>query len=302
MPSPLLLALSRNRRLRAFAESSALGQRLARRFVAGETLEDALGAVETSRQSGLTATLDHLGENVTTPAAAAAAAASAMGSLDALHRRGLDANISVKLTQFGLDLDEALAARHLRAVAEKAGQAGGFVRVDMEGSAYTERTLVLALAAHREGLPVGTVLQACLRRTGDDLERLIAAGMRVRLVKGAYLEPASIAYTAKADVDAHYRRLMMRLLEAGQMPAIATHDPAMIAAALAAARAAKLAPERFELQMLYGIRRDLQNSLRRQGWRVRVYIPYGAEWYPYFMRRLAERPANLLFLLRNLLR
>lgn len=302
MPSALLLELSHNRRLRGFAESSRVGRRIARRFVAGETLGDALDAAGASQRAGLTATLDHLGENVTTREAAAHAAASAMASLDALRSRGLEANASIKLTQFGLDLDTELAAGHLRAVAERARAAGGFVRVDMEGSAYTERTLTLTLAAHREGLPVGTVLQACLRRTAADAERLIALGVRIRLVKGAYLEPVEVAYASKAEVDANYRRLMMRLLEAGNYPAVATHDAAIIAAAVAAARERKIGPERFEFQMLYGIRRDLQTSLRRQGWRVRVYIPYGAEWYPYFMRRLAERPANLLFLLRNLLR
>lgn len=302
MPSALLLELSHSRRLRAFAESSRMGRRIARRFVAGETLGDALEAAAASQRAGLTATLDHLGENVTTPEAAANAAASAIASLEALRSRGLEPSASIKLTQFGLDLDAELAAGHLRAVAQRAQAAGGFVRVDMEGSAYTERTLTLALAAHGEGLPVGTVLQACLRRTAADAERLLAAGMRIRLVKGAYLEPADIAYAHKAEVDANYRRLMTRLLEAGAYPALATHDPAILGAAVAAARAGRIGPERFEFQMLYGIRRDLQMSLRRQGWRVRVYIPYGAEWYPYFMRRLAERPANVLFLLRNLWR
>lgn len=302
MPNALLIALSHNRRLRAFAERSPLGRRVARRFVAGESLADALAAVEGIRGAGLTATLDHLGENVTTPAAAEQAAASAAESLEALHARGFEANVSVKLTQFGLDLDAALARRLLRAVAERAAALGGFVRVDMEGSAYTDRTLDLVLAAHAAGLPVGTVLQSALRRTAGDAERLIAAGVRIRLVKGAYREPASLAFATKAEVDGSYRRLAERLLAAGNYPAIATHDPAMIAATLAAARQQGLPPERFEFQMLYGIRRDLQASLRRQGWRVRVYVPYGAEWYPYFMRRLAERPANLLFLLRNLLR
>ncbi|MGH9534624.1 MAG: proline dehydrogenase family protein [Terriglobales bacterium] len=302
MPNALLLALSHNRRLRTFAERSRMGRRVSRRFVAGEVLDDALAAVEASRGAGLTATLDHLGENVATPEAAAAAAASAVASLQALRARGLEANVSIKLTQLGLDLDLGLAERHLRAVAERAGVVGGFVRVDMEGSAYTDRTLELALAAHQAGLPVGTVLQASLRRTAADLEQLVAAGVPIRLVKGAYLEPASIAYATKREVDASYDRLLARLLASGHYPAIATHDPAMIAAALATARAAHLPPEGFEFQMLYGIRRDLQAALRRQGWRVRVYIPYGAEWYPYFMRRLAERPANLLFLLRNVLR
>lgn len=302
MPSALLLRLSHSRRLRAFAESNRLGRRVARRFVAGETLADALEAVEASRRAGLAATLDHLGENVTTAEAALKAAASAMASLDALRSRGLEPNVSVKLTQFGLDLDESLAAGHLRAVAGRAQAAGGFVRVDMEGSEYTERTLAMTLAAHQEGLPVGTVLQASLRRTAEDLERLLAAGVRVRLVKGAYLEPAPVAYASKTEVDGNYRRLLARLLRTGTYPAIATHDPEMIGAAVAAARRAGLKAEGFEFQMLYGIRRDLQRSLRRQGWRVRVYIPYGGEWYPYFMRRLAERPANVIFLLRNLAR
>ncbi len=302
MPNALLIALSHNRRLRAFAERSPLGRRMARRFVAGESLADALAAVEASRGAGVTATLDHLGENVTTPAAAEQAAASAVESLEALHAGGFEANVSVKLTQFGLDLNAALVQRLLRSVAERAAALGGFVRVDMEGSAYTDRTLELVLATHAAGLPVGTVLQSALRRTAGDAERLIAAGIRIRLVKGAYREPVSLAFATKAEVDGSYRWLTERLLAAGNYPAIATHDPNIIAATLGAARQQGLPPERFEFQMLYGIRRDLQASLRRQGWRVRVYVPYGAEWYPYFMRRLAERPANLLFLLRNLLR
>lgn len=305
MLGPLLLALSRQRRLRRFVESSPWGRRLSSRFVAGLELDQALDAAAACREAGLSATLDHLGENVTGAAAARAAAAGAIASLKALLQRGLEANISIKLTQFGLDVaggGEALAAENLRAVACSARDLGGFVRVDMEASAYTDATLRLVQAVHAEGLPVGTVLQAYLHRTAGDLERLLARGIRVRLVKGAYREPAGVAIQSKAEVDANYVLLLRRLLQAGNYPAIATHDPKMIEATRVRARELQLAPDGFEFQMLHGIRRDLQSALRRQGWRVRVYIPYGAEWYPYFMRRLAERPANLFFLLRNLWR
>ena len=303
MPNQLLLALSRRRGLRRFAESSRLGRLVSRRFVAGLTLEDALAAAGACRAAGFATTLDHLGENVTNAAEARAAAQSAVASLEALAARGLDANVSVKLTQFGLAVSEGgeqLAEENLAAVGRRARDLGGFVRVDMEESHYTDATLRLVLAAHAQGWPAGTVLQAYLHRSAADLERLAAQGVRVRLVKGAYHEPAHIAIQNKAEVDANYLRLMRRLLEAGSFPAIATHDPKMIAAVQARARELRLAPDRFEFQMLYGIRRDLQSDLRRRGWGMRVYIPYGTEWYPYFMRRLAERPANLLFLLRNL--
>lgn len=301
----LLQALARQPSLRRFAESSRLGRRLSERFVAGLELPQALEAAASCRRAGLATTLDHLGENVASPPEAAAAAAGAAASLEALAARGLDANISVKLTQFGLDVPgggETLAGEHLRRLARRARDLGAFIRVDMESSAYTEATLRLVAEVHAQDLPVGAVVQAYLHRSAADIERLIAAGVRLRLVKGAYREPAHVALQNKSEVDANFVRLLRRLLEAGNYPAIATHDPRMIAAAQACARELRLSADRFEFQMLYGIRRDLQSGLRQQGWRVRVYIPYGVDWYPYFMRRLAERPANLLFLLRNLAR
>lgn len=301
MPNPVLLRLARARAPRRWLEASAWGRRLARRFVAGPDLEDALRAARGLRASGCSTTLDHLGENVATPAAAARAATAAGDSLQALSAAGLAVNISVKLTHLGLDLPggEELARGHLFALARRARELNGFVRVDMEGSAHTDATLRLVQEARAAGGPVGAVLQAALRRSAADLERLLAAGVRVRLVKGAYREPSAVAFQKKAEVDANYRRLLRRLLEAGEHPAVATHDGEMIAAALGMAQELGLGADRFEFQMLYGVGRRLAAELRERGWRTRIYLPYGAEWYPYFMRRLAERPANLLFLLRH---
>ncbi len=295
-----LLALSRHPGMRQFTESSTLGKRVSRRFVAGLTLDDAIAAVSAVNALGMSATLDPLGENVASPAAAEQAAATAQTILEAIHRRQVDSNLSVKLTQLGLDLGLDFAREQLHRVLAAARGLGNFIRVDMEGSPYTAATLALVEELHAQGAPVGTVVQAYLYRTAADVERLVDKGIRLRLVKGAYREPAEIAYQAKAEVDANYVRLMQRLLPSGLYHAIATHDERIIEATVAFARERGLGPETFEFQMLYGIRRDLQRRLQQEGWRVRVYIPYGPEWYPYFMRRLAERPANLLFLLRNL--
>ncbi len=286
--------------MRQFTESSTVGKRISRRFVAGLTLDDAIAAVLAVNRLGMTATLDPLGENVAAPAAAEQAAATAQTILETIHRREANSNLSVKLTQLGLDLGLDFAREQLHRVLAAARTLGNFIRVDMEGSPYTAATLDLVEELHAQGAPVGTVVQAYLYRTAEDVERLISKGIRLRLVKGAYREPAAIAYQAKPEVDANYVRLMQRLLHSGLYHAIATHDERIINATLEFARQQKLGPEAFEFQMLYGIRRDLQRRLQQQGWRVRVYIPYGPEWYPYFMRRLAERPANLLFLLRNL--
>ncbi|MGH9412604.1 MAG: proline dehydrogenase family protein [Terriglobales bacterium] len=287
--------------MRHFTESSALGKRISRRFVAGLTLEDAIAAIAAVNRLGMSATLDPLGENVTSQAAAEQAATTACGILETVHNRRVDSTVSVKLTQFGLDLGLDLARTQLRRVLTAAQQWDTFIRVDMEGCAYTDTTVAMVEQMHAEGFNLGTVLQAYLHRTTQDMERLLAQKIRIRLVKGAYKEPANLALQEKSDVDANYIRLMHRLLEqdAGYH-AIATHDERMIEAAVATARSAQRAPDSFEFQMLYGIRRDLQQRLRAEGWRVRVYIPFGPEWYPYFMRRLAERPANLLFLLKNL--
>ncbi|HUX67940.1 MAG TPA: proline dehydrogenase family protein [Terriglobales bacterium] len=297
-----LLALSRNPSMRHFTESSSLGKRISRRFVAGLDLDDALAAVAAVNQLGMSATLDPLGENVDTQAAAEQAAATACSILDAIARRQADSNLSVKLTQLGLDLGLDLARRQLERIFERAAALHTFIRVDMEGSDYTATTLALVEDLHAAGANVGTVLQAYLHRTADDLDRLVARGIRIRLVKGAYREPAALALQDKAEVDANYIRLMQRLLDSPLYHAIATHDERIIEATIAYARQRQIAPAAFEFQMLYGIRRDLQQRLTRDGWRVRVYIPFGPEWYPYFMRRLAERPANLLFLLKNLVK
>lgn len=297
-----LLALSRNSSVRHLTEHSSLGKRISRRFVAGLTLDDAIAVVAAVNQLGMAATLDPLGENVSTQAAAEQAAGNACGILQTIHQRQVDSNLSVKLTQLGLDLGRELARRNLQRILEQARLLSTFIRVDMEGSDYTAATIELVEELHGEGNAVGTVVQAYLHRTAEDVERLLARGIRVRLVKGAYREPAAIAFQEKAEVDANYLRLMRRLLDSGHYHAIATHDERIINATIAYARERSLAPDAFEFQMLYGIRRDLQRRLTREGWRMRVYIPYGPEWYPYFMRRLAERPANLLFLLKNLFR
>jgi len=297
-----LLALSRNPSMRHFTESSSLGKRISRRFVAGLDLEDALAAVAAVNQLGMSATLDPLGENVDSQAAAEQAAATACGILDAISRRQVHSNLSVKLTQLGLDLGLELARRQLQSILDRAAHLQTFIRVDMEGADYTATTLALVEELHAGGANVGTVLQAYLHRTAADLERLVGKGIRLRLVKGAYREPAALALQDKAEVDANYVRLMQRLLDSGLYHAIATHDERIIEATVAYARQRHIAPDVFEFQMLYGIRRDLQQRLTREGWRVRIYIPFGPEWYPYFMRRLAERPANLLFLLKNLVK
>ena len=303
----ILLSLSRNRRLRQILETSRLGHRLSSRFVAGISLEEALAAVAGVNAQGMAATLDHLGENVERLEQAEAAADAAAASLNAIAARGLHCNLSLKLTQLGLDLGEAVAARLLLQVASVAYRHGNGVRVDMESSAYTDATLRIVEQTHAQGFPVGGVLQASLYRSAADLQRLREKGITVRLVKGAYLEPASLAWPRKPDVDASFDQLMEQMLQpGGSMPAgplrhaLATHDPQRLQRAQMFATAMGIGPRQLEFQMLYGIRRDLQRELAEAGWPVRIYIPYGAEWFPYFMRRLAERPANLLFLMRNL--
>jgi proline dehydrogenase len=244
-----------------------------------------------------------LGESVTQAAAAEAAARDYVALLERMAEAGVEVNVSVKPTQMGLDLDPELCLRNFRRILDRARQVRGFVRLDMESSAYTQRTLDLFERLHPEfGASVGVVLQAALRRSTDDVERLIAESARVRLCKGAYLEPEAVAYADKSDVDDHYGRLMERLLLAGNYSGIATHDERLIRRAQVFAGSHGIAPERFEFQMLYGVRRDLQERLRAAGWRVRVYVPFGTQWYPYLMRRLAERPANVAFILGNLIR
>jgi proline dehydrogenase len=277
------------------------GQGLVRRFVAGEDLDAALNVVRRIFDQGMTVTLDQLGENVTTGDEARAAVGSYVDILRRMHESGFEPNISVKLTMLGLDLSDDLALQSMRPILETAREVAGFVRIDMEGSAYTERTLAIADALHGE-FPsiVGTVIQSYLRRSEGDVERLIDRGIRVRLVKGAYAEPAAIAYRDRKEIDAAYARLARRLLATGLYPAFGTHDPALIRDVQEVARQWGIARDRFEFQMLYGVRRDAQTALVRDGYRMRVYVPYGTEWYPYFSRRIAERPANALFVVRQL--
>jgi proline dehydrogenase len=301
MLRPIFLALSHQRGLQQFALRHPVLRQAALRFVAGERLEEAVAAIRTLNQAGLLATLDFLGEHTSTSAAAAASAEAYLAILDELHRSGVESHLSLKLTQLGLDVDEALCEALLQRVLQGAGET--FVRIDMESSLYTDRTLHLFERLWGEGVRnVGVVIQSYLRRSEADVERLIALGARVRLVKGAYAEPPAVAFPRKRDVDASFARLAEVLLRRGSYPAIATHDERLIAAARQVAVTSGITPDRFEFQMLYGIRRDLQARLRREGYRVRVYVPFGQEWYPYFMRRLAERPANVMFVLTNILR
>jgi proline dehydrogenase len=279
------------------------GGGLVRRFVAGETLGEAMTQVRRLADADLTATLDQLGENVTSTAEAEAAVTSYTEILDRLAADRLEPNISVKLTMLGLDFGDDVALANVRPVIQRAADVGGFVRVDMEGSAYTERTVALTERLHAE-FPgrVGTVIQSYLHRSEADVARLMRQGIRIRLVKGAYAEPASVALQGRENVDAAYRRLLERMLGEATYPAIATHDPALISLARERAKRLGLSSDRWEFQLLYGVRRDEQVALRQAGYRVRVYVPYGTEWYPYFTRRIAERPANALFVLRSLVK
>jgi len=298
------LYLSEQKTLREFAVKNPLARRFASRFVAGETLDTAAAAVRELNGRGISASLDVLGESVTAVDEARASAAMVVETQERIAAERLDCNVSVKLSQMGLDLDPGLCAENMRRILERGRDLGMFVRIDMESSAHTQRTLDLF---EHEFLPVhgdrvGIVLQSYLRRTAADVDRLIGVRARVRLCKGAYDEPAAVAFPAKADVDRSYAELMERLLERGNHPAVATHDPALIVHARQFVAARGIAPERFEFQMLYGVRRDLQEELQQAGYRVRVYVPFGTHWYPYFMRRLAERPANIAFIMGNVVK
>lgn len=296
--------LARSRILNTLA--SRYGMRrptsFARRFIAGETISEAIEAARRVEARGLTHTLDLLGESVTTLEQADAAARAYLKVVDAIVQSGIGRNLSLKLTQLGLDVDKASAIDNLRKILERAEPAAFFVRVDMESSHYTDVTLEVFETLWQQGhRQIGIVLQSALHRSDQDLRRINALGARVRLVKGAYNEPKSVAYQKKADVDAAYARMMRTLLTEGVYPAIATHDPKMIELTRTYANEHGVAPDRFEFQMLYGVRRDLQARLVRDGYRLRVYIPFGREWFPYFMRRLGERPANVGFVLRGIL-
>jgi proline dehydrogenase len=299
-----LLFLSRQPTLFRFVRHNGLAKRFASRFVAGETIATACDAVAELNAKGITATLDLLGESVTNEAEARETGRQYLALLDEIARRGLQANVSVKLTALGQDIRDDLCEAVTTEILAKAKAHDSFVRLDMEGSPYTQRTLDFFGGRLYPAYPgqVGIVLQSALRRTLDDIEWAIGKGCRVRLCKGAYLEPATVAFPAKADVDATYIEGMRRLLTRGRYPGLATHDEAIIAEAQRFARAEGIAPDRFEFQMLYGVRRDLQERLVREGWRVRVYVPFGTQWYPYLMRRLAERPANIAFILGNVMR
>jgi proline dehydrogenase len=304
----VFISLSANRHLRAFSESNSLGQRVSRRFVAGMTVQEAIAVVEQLNSEGIVASLDSLGESVRQVSQAEEGAAVYHRLLDGIAQRRLRANISVKLTAMGMDIGghgagPELAERIVGDLVDHAAGMDSFVRIDMEGSDYTEATLTMTERLHaRFPGRVGTVLQAYLYRTGDDAERLLRQGIRIRLCKGAYKEPPNLAFPNKADVDANYTKLMERMVTSGVFCGIATHDEAIVDHLRRFVREHSLSPDRFEFQMLYGVRRDLQRKLVAEGFGVRTYVPFGAEWYPYFMRRLAERPANVLFLAKNLLK
>jgi len=297
-----LLFLSRQKHLRRWMETSPLAQRLSTRFVAGKTLEQALSVSRKLNSEGLTITLDHLGESVTTLAEAAEARDVYLRTLNAIHDSGIQGNVSLKLTQFGLDFSYEQCLANVEQLVKRSAELQSFVRIDMEASEYAQRTLDLVTGLHARYGTVGTVIQAYLFRSKADIEKLNSLGIRVRLCKGAYLEPAEVAFQQKSEVDRNYVELMQLLLDHGTYPAIATHDEKMIQATKDYAAARKISRDAFEFQMLYGIRRDLQRQLIADGYRVRVYIPFGAAWYPYYMRRLAERPANVFFIVRNLFR
>jgi proline dehydrogenase len=301
----LFIGLSTNHALRRFAEHSPMGQKMSRRFVAGTTVEELLVAATAVNQKGMTVSVDNLGENVTNPEEARASAQLYHRLLDEIAQRGLQANVSLKLTHMGLDVDENLARELVCGLVEHAVRLDSFVRVDMEGSPYTQKTLDFVHELHRRpghAGRVGAVIQSYMRRSEQDVEKLLAAGVRIRLCKGAYKEPPEIAFQRKSEVDGNYLKLMKTLLKSGVYHGIATHDERIILATERFARAEKIAPDQFEFQMLYGIRRDLQERLVGEGWRMRVYIPFGTEWYPYLMRRLAERPANVFFIAKNIFR
>ena len=299
----LFYALSRSAALKRLASKYGMASTdsFARRFIAGETIEEAIAASRAIQARGFLLTLDYLGESVRTAGEAAAATREYVRLIDVIVAAGIERNISLKLTQLGVDVDRATCVDNLRRILDPAARHGFFVRIDMENSPYTAVTLeVFETMWQQEYRNLGVALQAALLRTEDDVRRMNALGARVRLVKGAYKEPASVAYQQKADVDAAFIKLMRLLLEGGTYPAIATHDEQILASTRAFAAERGIASDRFEFQMLYGIRRDLQTALIADGYRMRIYVPFGREWFPYFMRRLGERPANVAFVLRSL--
>lgn len=299
------IALSESKGLRAIAERSPMGKRASSRFVAGTQLEDIMRVTQQMNSMGIAVTMDVLGENVTNEQEARESMASYHQMLDQITARKLKANVSVKLTHVGFDIDQRMCKELMCGLVRHAADLKNFVRIDMEGSPYTQKTLDLVKELHSATQPadaVGVVIQAYLYRSEKDVEDLCSRGIRIRLCKGAYKEPADIAFPKKKDVDANYVKLAKMLMKSGLYHGIATHDEQIIQELISFAKQERIPPEAFEFQMLYGIKRDVQQQIVKDGWRMRVYVPYGTEWYPYFMRRLAERPANVLFIAKNLLR
>jgi proline dehydrogenase len=294
--------MANSRSMGRWVTTNRTARGLAARFVAGERVDEAVAAARKLNEAGRMVSLDYLGESVHSEAEARAAADIALGLFDRIAAEKLDANVSVKLTQLGLDISEALCEELLGRIVEAAANYRNFVRLDMEGSAYTQRTIDICRRMRARSPAVGIVLQSCLYRTEQDVRDMLAIGCRIRLCKGAYKEPASVAYPQKADVDENCQRLTRVLLQSGIYHGIATHDPRMIATARDFARDHNIGGDHFEFQMLYGIRTDLQEQLVKDGYRLRIYVPFGKDWFAYFMRRLAERPANLMFLVRHVVR
>lgn len=305
MTSGFFNLLSQSALLKRMASRYGMASRdsFARRFIAGETVEEAIEVARTLQSKGFDLTLDYLGESVRSHQEADAAAREYVHLIDVLMASGIERNVSLKLTQLGAGVDRATCVDNLRRILEAAERHQFFVRIDMESSAYTDLTLdIFETLWNRGHRNLGVVIQAALKRSEADVKRVVGLGGRIRLVKGAYKEPPEVAYARKADVDAAFVRLMQQLLDSGEYPAIATHDPQMIDATLAYAEAKAVPSSHYEFQMLYGVRRDLQRALSADGYRVRVYVPFGREWFPYFMRRLGERPANVAFVVRAMLR
>lgn len=297
-----LLKLSENDRFAKWVTSNGTTRRMARRFVAGETLDEAMAAARACNQAGMLASLDYLGENCASITDAQRARDAYLEIFERIHQEDLQANVSCKLTQLGLDLNADFCQGLVVSIVELAARYDNFLRVDMEGSTYTQRTIDLVKRVRARNPAVGTVIQSYLYRSERDVQELLGVGCRIRLCKGAYKELPEVAYPTKKDVDFNYVRLMKMLLPSGFYHGVATHDPGMIAETIRWAASQQISKDDFEFQMLYGVRMDLQRRLVRDGYRLRVYIPYGSDWFPYFMRRLAERPANIGFLLRNLFR
>jgi proline dehydrogenase len=298
----ILLKFSESKSFAHWVTTNATTRRMSHRFVAGETLEEALQVARACNDAGMHATLDYLGENVSTPDDAQKARDAYLEIFDRIAQERLHANVSCKLTQLGLDISPEFCEGLVLSIAERAASYDSFLRIDMEGSVYTQRTVDLVKRVRAQTPAIGTVIQSYLYRSESDVNDLLSVGCRIRLCKGAYKESVEVAYPRKADVDGNYIRLMQMLLPSGFYHGIATHDPRMIAATIRWAAEKQISKDDFEFQMLYGIRTDLQRQLVRDGYRLRIYIPYGRDWFPYVMRRLAERPANLIFFVRNFLR